>query len=49
MASLLSILLKNASLAISGIYTAADDGVLNPNNIKITPGAIIPVDGGSVI
>ena len=39
----LELLLKNASLAISGIYTAADDGVLNPNNIKITPGAIIPV------
>jgi hypothetical protein len=39
----LELLLKNASLAISGIYTAADDGVLNPNNIRITPGAIIPV------
>ena len=38
----LELLLKNASLAISGIYTAADDGVLNPNNIRITPGAIIP-------
>jgi len=39
----LELLLKNASLAISGIYTAADDGVLNPNSIKIQPGAIIPV------
>lgn len=35
--------LKNASLAISGVYTAADDGVLNPNTVKIMPGAIIPV------
>jgi hypothetical protein len=39
----LELVLKNASLAISGVYTAADDGVLNPNNIRITPGAIIPV------
>jgi len=39
----LELLLKNASLAISGVYTAADDGVLNPNTVKIMPGAIIPV------
>jgi hypothetical protein len=36
-------LLKNASLAVSGAYTAADDGVLNPQTVKIVPGAIIPV------
>jgi nucleotide-binding universal stress UspA family protein len=43
------LLLKNASLAVAGVYTAADDGVLNPNTVKITPGAIIPVarNGGS--
>ena len=39
----LELLLKNASLAITGVYTAADDGVLNPNTVKIVPGAIIPV------
>lgn len=41
--------LSNASLAISGVYTAADDGVLNPQTIRITPGAIIPVarNGGA--
>jgi len=39
----LELLLKNASLAIAGVFTAADDGVLNPNTIKIVPGAIIPV------
>lgn len=39
----LELVLKNASLAISGVYTAADDGVLNPNTVKIMPGAIIPV------
>ena len=39
----LELVLKNASLAIAGVYTAADDGVLNPNTVTITPGAIIPV------
>lgn len=37
------LLLKNASLAVAGPYTAADDGILNPNTVKIVPGAIIPV------
>ena len=37
------LVLKNASIAVAGVYTAADDGVLNPANISITPGAIIPV------
>jgi len=43
------LVLKNASLAVSGVYTAADDGVLNPQTIKIVPGAIIPVarNGGA--
>jgi len=43
------LVLKNASLAVSGVYTAADDGVLNPQTIQITPGAIIPVarNGGA--
>jgi hypothetical protein len=35
--------LKNASINIAGVYTAADDGVLNPNTIQIKPGAVIPV------
>ena len=39
----LELLLKNASLAITGVYTAADDGVLNPQTVRIVPGAIIPV------
>jgi len=37
------LVLKNASLAISGVYTAADDGIINPQNIQIAPGAIIGV------
>lgn len=39
----LELVLKNASLAIAGVYTAADDGVLNPNTVTIAPGVIIPV------
>ena len=35
--------LKNAALSIAGVYTAADDGVINPYSIRLTPGAIIPV------
>lgn len=37
------LVLKNASLAISGVWTVTDDGVLNPANIVIRPGVIIPV------
>ena len=39
----LELVLKNASLSIAGVYTAADDGVLNPQNIKIQPGAVVAV------
>ncbi|MCW8915043.1 MAG: portal protein [Magnetovibrio sp.] len=39
--------LKNASIAVTGIWQADDDGVLNPANIKLVPGAIIPKAVGS--
>lgn len=35
--------LKTGSLAVAGVWTAMDDGVLNPANVRIAPGAIIPV------
>jgi hypothetical protein len=35
--------LRNAALAVSGIYTASDDGVINPYTLRLAPGAIIPV------
>ena len=41
------LILKNASIAISGIWQADDDGVLNPANIELTPGSIIPKAVGS--
>lgn len=37
------LVLKNASLAISGVWLGRDDGVLNPSTIRITPGTIIQV------
>ena len=40
-------LLKNATIAVSGIWQADDDGVINLNNINLTPGAIIPKAVGS--
>src|SRR6056297_129799 len=35
--------LKNAALAVSGVFTVVNDGVLNPHTMKIQPGALIPV------
>lgn len=35
--------LRNAALTVSGIYTASDDGVINPYTLRLQPGAIIPV------
>lgn len=36
------LVLKNASIAVTGIWQADDDGVLNPSNIELKPGSIIP-------
>jgi hypothetical protein len=41
------LVLKNASIAVTGIWQAEDDGVLNPANIKLVPGSIIPKAAGS--
>ena len=41
------LILKNASIAVTGIWQAEDDGVLNPANIKLVPGTIIPKAVGS--
>lgn len=39
--------LKNASIAVAGIWQADDDGVINPANIRLAPGTIIPKAVGS--
>lgn len=41
------LILKNATIAVSGIWQADDDGVINLSNINLTPGAIIPKAVGS--
>ena len=41
------LILKNASISVTGIWLAEDDGVLNPGNIHLVPGAIIPKAVGS--
>jgi hypothetical protein len=44
---IVELVLKNASIAVTGIWQADDDGVLNPANIDLTPGSIIPKAVGS--
>ncbi|MBC6444295.1 MAG: head-tail connector protein [Alphaproteobacteria bacterium GM202ARS2] len=41
------LILKNASIAVTGIWQAEDDGVLNPSNVRLVPGTIIPKAVGS--
>lgn len=41
------LVLKNASIAVTGIWQADDDGVLNPSAVRLVPGAIIPKAVGS--
>lgn len=40
-------ILENAQMAISGLYTVEDDGVVNPDTIQLLPGTVIPVAPGS--
>jgi hypothetical protein len=46
---LMELTLAAASLAVYGVWTVADDGVINPAAIRIQPGAVIPVrsNGGA--
>jgi hypothetical protein len=37
------LVLKNASLSVAGVWTAVDDGVINPDTIQITPGAVVEI------
>jgi len=41
------LVLKNASIAVTGIWQADDDGVLNPAAVRLRPGTIIPKAVGS--
>lgn len=37
------LILKNAAIAVSGVWTGMDDGVLNPKTVRIAPGTVIGV------
>jgi len=39
--------LKSAALAVAGVWTATDDGVINPYSITLAPGVVIPVGSNS--
>lgn len=41
------LMLRNAAISITGMWQAEDDGVLDPANIQLVPGAIIPKASGS--
>ncbi|MBR0651352.1 hypothetical protein GXW78_16890 [Roseomonas terrae] len=40
---LMELALKSGALGVGGVWTAVDDGVLNPDTIRIAPGVVIPV------
>ncbi len=41
------LVLKNATISVTGIWQADDDGVLNPATVRLSPGTIIPKAVGS--
>lgn len=41
--TVIELTLDNAEMAITGMYQAADDGVLNPDTVQIVAGSIIPI------
>ena len=43
----IEMILENAELAIGGVWTAEDDGVINVDTISLVAGTIIPVAPGS--
>jgi Bacteriophage head to tail connecting protein len=43
LSSVKSYLLRHAALAIGGVQLVRTDGSVNPNNVRIFPGAVIPV------
>ena len=43
----IELILENAQMAVSGVYTFEDDGVINPENISLVPGSLIPIAPGS--
>lgn len=46
----IEMVLQNAAMAIAGMYTVIQDGVVNPDTVRIAPALMIPVarNGGSL-
>lgn len=40
---IVELILGNAALQMTGVYTGRDDGMFNPHTVRIQPGGIIPV------
>ena len=40
---MVELVLRNAALAVSGVWTGVDDGVMNPDTVRITAGSVISV------
>lgn len=43
----MQMVLENAEMAIAGLYTAEDDGVLSVDNVRLVPGTVLPIAPGS--
>jgi len=41
-------MLENAAIQMVGLYTGINDGIFNPNTVRITPGVVIPVGQNGV-
>lgn len=40
---IVELILGNAALQMSGVYTGRSDGIFNPHTVRIAPGTVIPV------
>lgn len=43
------LILENAEMAIGGVYVYDNDGIFNPNNVTLQPGAFLPKAKGSEV
>jgi hypothetical protein len=41
-------ILRNGALQMAGMYTGVDDGIFNPNTVRIAPGVVIPVSSNNM-
>jgi len=41
------VILRNANIQMSGVYTGVSDGIFNPHTVRIAPASIIPVSNNN--